>query len=711
MRFSEIVSFITDGAPQFAEAWKTRPLASLSDAERGVFIKKHLDEYKIGEWTGPCHLVKCPEVKPDSTRVVLHSLIVPDDRLIELLPADRWNDEFWGEYDICKMTRKEVSMSTFLTEVGLSPAETDKVTRLINAGSSTSLIPTYYHGQAIVEQYREMNTWSASCMTGDRCDCVEIYAGNPGQICLAVFKNQDGQPRGRVLLFRPINSTDKWSVSEEAVQPGPGWKYCRIYSDGLMGSCYKEPQMTQIQQWLKAAEIEPWKDGVVYTKKGPNGLCPYLDGSTQIKHLGDKVVLYMDGNPCRDWEDADPTRTNPFGSGFEERPEHECANCGSHYDPQDEDTGHVRGWGDCCSDCYGEGVYAEDLDDVVPPDDVYPIRARRPGFEGYATDEYRRYNFRTATRVRMVRATTSDDDIAIVPVDETLEHDGQFWWWDNGEDEPHVVQKRLYVRQKDNGKPEFVLEDYTEIEFDPQYIETHDGGRIAVSICRRINCNSDSVKFKVDENGTVAAYENGKKLHLLAFTRSPFAWLLVDDEWNVKAGNMWMPSNNVADTRHGIGWNSQPDVEMSRSVVWQTMGRVVDVTHRVHPSSETPDEDSDMLSYITLRPYPMMEMQQHDEWMREGVLRDSRGVPYVVAGVARVTSSRLMFIRSQMGSLIAVFDMSADKMYRYPSIVWPSAKTIERVTRKWSVASSRANPINEEIILEWINGGEDVDSE
>lgn len=717
MNFSEIVSIIAEYAPGFFANWNNSYWAG-----RGRFVSKPIPEYQISDWKGACIMYKCPEFvnNLDTISVVNHTLIVPETTVIEPFGFDKWHDEYWGEVEgLHKKTRKTMTMTSWLSDLGLDGTDADRVARVLHARErKVAIKPHFYWGKDIVEQYREMDDWSHSCMTGHRANCTEIYAENPSQICLAVFTTEDGEKYGRALLFKPMPPTG-WKVSSDHdEQPGPGWVFVRIYSSGkTMGSTSIQAHIDNMEQHLKNIGCEWWNDNdrnVVYTKKGPNELCPYMDGDIAVRHSGQKVVLYVCGNPHSGWEEADAHNCRNYGGGFR-NDEACCDHCESSYDPEDEDAGHVDGWGNCCPDCYQEGVYCDDTDQVVPPDSAYPIRSRTRNLSGYATGGYRRWNSVTRGYFNMVLADDSSSNTLVVPQDEVIHHDGINYWWDEGEDMPQIVNKRLTVVMGEDHYPTFKLVDDEELTFNPNYIRTDDGEDIAITYDHRINNRRHDIKFRQDPNGDVYATCHGRRLHLVLFSRCPFTWYLVMDDWTIVGGNTWAANHSLLETYNLVTWVCDSHMQLSDNVRYipccstSGIGRPASFD-----SQETPDRSRNRIHGIGFRPGLIHDLSRYDEWSwDEGVVRDASGEAHHVAGYAWCERrGQLMFIRNTVNQLVAVLDNYDRKLHKLVPMVWPSAAVIEEVGDKWNAnRCNETNPVTTEMIVEWLKGGTNVVSQ
>jgi hypothetical protein len=682
----------------------------------GAFVRKELDDYSVGEYTGAYTLTKTIEwVDEDPRRVVVHSFFAPKCEEWRSPPQHEWTSTFFPEVPNCRRTRKSMNLATLLVEAGIDPTDADIVVRDWAAKmSSVKLEMKCFHGTDIVDQYREMENWSTSCMTGHRSKYTELYAGNPSQIALAVLYN-DGLPYARVMLFKPIHDKKVTLSDEIPAEIGAGWKYIRIYSRGMsMGCCDDQTTLAHVRNHLDKLGVKHWYDtptGWVHVRKGPNNWTPYLDGDLELVHQGNTACIYMGENPHPYWDSAYAHATDPYGSGFDDS-DVRCAHCGESYNSEDDESGYINDVGDCCPCCYRDSVYCEFEDISVLSDNAIEVRSRCGNYHGYASREFDSYR-----RTSFVLAETKDGDEVFVPEQEAVSTGDGHLWWDTGDDEPvHITKKLTVVGTGMDMWFGFVEVD--EWSWTATTVTMRDGEEELVSIDHRLTnrCHIQPT-IKWDEGtGRIRLFLGSDEMTLATLYFNKPEWAVIDGNWKVRGCNTWSYPDNLDGVRRYISWSSQSmyashECFYSPLVMSEITAKAVDSSYCA-PSMTSINrleemlEDSGSLGMLNRieQAYPGTATTG---WMESHTLRMMGFAKKRLIGTVRYSSSGdLYFIVSSDNMVVAAYDWHGRRMIEMTVPVYPGAADFERATKKFYQKKANGETPTAEMIQHWLTNGD-----
>ena len=703
----------------FAHSAATSMAGRMSDQmyynlRTGVFVRKELDDYSVGEYTGAYTLTRTIEwVDEDPRRVVVHSFFAPKCEEWRSPPQHEWTPAFFPEVPNSRRTRKSMNLTTLLFEAGIDPTDADIVVRDWCARiSNMELTMKTFHGNDIIDQYQEMENWSVSCMSGTgRARYTELYAGNPSQIALAVLYN-DGRPYARAMLFKPIHDKRVTLSDEIPAEIGAGWKYIRIYSRGLsMGATDAPTTLALVRSHFDKLGIKNWYDdptGWVHVRKGPNEWTPYLDGELELVHQGSTACIYMGDNPHKMWDNAHAHAMNPYGSGFEDALVR-CDNCNSSYDRDDEDSGFIHDIGDCCPGCYGDSVYCAYEDISVLSDNAIEVRSRCGNFHGYASREFESYR-----RTSFVLAETRDGDEVFVPEQEAVSTGDGFIWWDTGDDEPvHITKKLTVVGTGMDMWFGFVEVD--EWEWEATTMTMRDGEEELVSIDHRLtNRGNGRPTIKWDEGtGRIRLFLGNDELTLATLYYNKPEWAVIDGNWNVRGCSTWSYPDNLDGVRRYISW-STASMYTSNECFYSPLAMSEITAKAVGSSYSAPSmtcinrleeivgDSIGLLNRIELA-YPGTVLTG---WMMSETLRGMGYSKKRLVGTIRHGTSELHFIVSHDNMVVAVYEWYERRMIEMTVPVYPGAADFERATKKYYQKKAEGEMPTAEMIQYWLTNGD-----
>lgn len=423
-------------------------------ARYGVYGVKPVWDYSFNrEFTANGWMVFFAEFL-ETGRVVRHTIVVSD-----------WEDAsaFWNNSNQCnswleiadsplmnpakphKRLRREMSPERFLQECGATEAQANAWAVRLRANKDPITFRLRTDITNAYEAYGREGFWS--CMTGSRSECVESYETNPGQLVMCeAFRGE--RKVGRFLLYRFQKRSDPWNIGHcqtpETMDDIKllGFVHGRVYSHRNDNGPEDFQEIQCIKTTLSDEGIKSIgnETGYVPVRIGPSQKLGWFDDDLHCYYsdtdAGSRAIIVAGRVPefARHWT----LHTNDSVGRYLPDADREtctCDNCGCEYDVDDEDAGHVNGWGHCCSSCYGDAVYCDDTEEMHAPDDTRQVRYRgdggrygsryvSEGFEGslgiYHNSERR--------NLELVQAEYEGNSICC-PSDETIEtYDGTLHW-------------------------------------------------------------------------------------------------------------------------------------------------------------------------------------------------------------------------------------------------------------------------------------------
>lgn len=242
------------------------------------------------------------------------------------LRPDKPKDNVFGyiAYEVTpdgSKARMKIKTGRFLTrKLGLDYMSSDSLKNLVDAinelfwpaadGAGVELLT----GDAIIDAYRD-EVGSESCMTGDNCDCVRLYAMNPDRFSLLVLRlgNDSGRAivstfdDGRCLLDRIYASCadianrmivyargQGWLI-RDYVGAGPGWQVSGLrwvdggipYMDTLCYGTIADDGTLTVSAWQGDFKLTT-RDGYIESKQCME--CDCCVNAEEAIHVGDGYV-------------------------------------------------------------------------------------------------------------------------------------------------------------------------------------------------------------------------------------------------------------------------------------------------------------------------------------------------------------------------------------------------------------------------------------